>query len=458
MAVVIEMPKLGNTVEECLLAVWRKHKGDAVAEGDVIAEIETDKTNFEITAPSAGVVLETFFDEGALVPVFTRLCVIGSAGENVDELRPGSEAPATGGAVEHNGAVTPATAAAAAGPASGANSQHSPAMVAADQPPLSPRARRFAREHGLEQAQVTGSGPGGRVLEADLRDHFFSSHRVSDAARQRPELGIAATVSGTGLGGMIRSADLASSPSAPPASPAPASRPQVPALAGAPDRISSTRERIAKRLRESLASTAQYTLNSSANAGGLLAVRKKMKASATTADITITDLVVFCAVRALLELPDLNAEFLDGRLIRHAEIHMGFACDTDRGLIVPVVRDCQNLSLLGLSHRLKELAGQAMQGTIAVDDMNGGTFTVSNLGHLGIESFTPLLNPPQVAILGVDAIQVKPVRKRDGNIEFIDSIGLSLTVDHQIVDGAPGARFLKVVREKIENVESLCTI
>ena len=456
MAIVIEMPKLGNTVEECLLAVWRKHKGDAVAEGDVIAEIETDKTNFEITAPSAGVVLETFFDEGALVPVFTRLCVIGVAGENIDEFRPDSEAPATGGAVEHKGTATPA--AVPAGPASGANAQPSPATEAAEQPPFSPRARRFAREHGLEQAQVTGSGPGGRVLEADLRDLYFSSPRVSDAASQQAGSGVAAIVSGTGIGGMIRSADLASPPVAPSAPPAPMSGPRVPAPASAPGRISSTRERIAKRLRESLAATAQYTLNSSANAGGLLAVRKKMKGSATTADITITDLVVFCTIRALLEMPDLNAEFMDGRLNRYAEIHMGFACDTDRGLIVPVVRDCQNLSLLGLSHRLKELAGQAVQGTIAVDDMNGGTFTVSNLGHLGIESFTPLLNPPQVAILGVDSIQLKPVRKRDGNIEFIDSIGFSLTVDHQIVDGAPGARFLKVLRDKIENVESLCTI
>ena len=154
---------------------------------------------------------------------------------------------------------------------------------------------------------------------------------------------------------------------------------------------------------------------------------------------------------------DLNAEFVDGRIYKHAEVHVGFACDTPRGLMVPVVRDAHTLTAGELSTRMKELTAQAVAGTIAVDDLTGGTFTVSNLGGLGIESFTPLLNPPQVAILGVDAIGLKAVR-REGRIEFIDSIGLSITLDHQVIDGAPGARFLKVVKEKIENVESLCTI
>ena len=210
-------------------------------------------------------------------------------------------------------------------------------------------------------------------------------------------------------------------------------------------------------MRESLTSTAQYTLTTSANAGGLLLVRAKVKASKGVADININDLVTFCTIRALLEVPDLNAEFIDGKIYRHAEVHIGFACDTPRGLMVPVVRDAHKLTAGELSLKVKELTGQAVKGAISVDDLSGATFTVSNLGGLGIESFTPLLNPPQVAILGVNAIQLKPVR-RDGRIEFIDAIGLSLTLDHQVIDGAPGARFLKVVREKIENVESLCTI
>jgi pyruvate dehydrogenase E2 component (dihydrolipoamide acetyltransferase) len=231
-----------------------------------------------------------------------------------------------------------------------------------------------------------------------------------------------------------------------------------PAGAAPGEPLSLVRRTIARRLRESLGSTAQYTLHGSANAGPLLAVRRRLKASPDTAGISIGDLVVFCTIQALLEVPDLNAELIDDALHRHAEVHMAFACDTPRGLVVPVVRDSQSLSLAELSERIKELAAQAVAGVIAPDDLSGGSFTVTNLGSFGVESFTPVINPPQVAVLGVDAIQVKPVRKPDGNLEFIDAIGLSLTVDHQWVDGAPGARFLSTLREKIEKVEALCTI
>lgn len=221
--------------------------------------------------------------------------------------------------------------------------------------------------------------------------------------------------------------------------------------------ISSVRRRIADRLRESVNSTAQYTLNGSANAGGLLAVRRLMKSDPATAGITVHHLVAFAVIRALQQAPELNAEFAGGTLRRHAAVHLGFACDIDRGLLVPVVRNSQWLSIADLSRRMRDLAAQAADGTISPDDLTGGTFTMTNLGPLGVESFTPILNPPQVAILGVDAIGLKPVRKPDGNIEFIDSIGLSLTLDHQIIDGGPGARFLRLIGREIENVEALCT-
>ena len=162
-------------------------------------------------------------------------------------------------------------------------------------------------------------------------------------------------------------------------------------------------------------------------------------------------------MRALLDEPRLNVWFVDGRIRPGRGVHIGFACDTPRGLLVPVVRNAQALTAAELAVRTKDLSALAVQGKISADDLTGATFTVSNLGGLGIESFTPLLNPPQVAILGINAIQLKAVRK-EGKVEFIDSIGLSLTLDHQIIDGAPGARFLKVVREKIENVERICTI
>jgi pyruvate dehydrogenase E2 component (dihydrolipoamide acetyltransferase) len=423
MAIPVEVPKLGNTVEECLIAKWRKHKGEQVSAGEVVAEIETDKATFEVTAPADGTLLETFFDEGALVPVFTNLFVIGAAGENVDAFRPQGAAAAT---------EAPPTAAPAAPKVERPVARPAPTAPSGS---LSPRARRFAAEHDFHPASVAGSGPAGRVLEDDLRKQYYSSPRVSSLANKRIAEGMEVGGEGSGTAGMVLSSDLV-----PPAT-----------------RLSGIREKIARRMRESLASTAQYTLHTSANAAGLLLMRAKIKASTGVPDININDLVTFCAIQALLEVPDVNAEFIDGRIYRHREIHIGFACDTPRGLMVPVVRDAHKLTAGELSVRMKELTAQTVQGTVSVDDLSGATFTVSNLGGLGIESFTPLLNPPQVAILGVDSIQLKPVR-RDGRIEFIDAIGLSITLDHQVIDGAPGARFLKVVKEKIENVESLCTI
>ncbi|MGD0778533.1 MAG: dihydrolipoamide acetyltransferase family protein [Candidatus Solibacter sp.] len=428
MAVPVEVPKLGNTVEECLIAKWRKRKGERVSAGDVVAEIETDKATFEVTAPVDGTVLETFFEEGALVPVFTNLFVLGEAGESAEAFRPqGATPPVAAVATDAAPTATPA--------APKAEREAARPVPAAPAGSFSPRARRFAAEHGFHPAAVTGSGPGGRVLEDDLRKQYYATPRASSLAKKQMQEGMEAGGEGSGPAGMVLSGDLV-----PPAT-----------------RISGIREKIARRMRESLTNTAQYTLTASANAGGLLLVRAKVKASKGVADININDLVTFCAIRALLEVPDLNAEFIDGKIYKHAEVHIGFACDTPRGLMVPVVRDAHKLTAGELSLRVKELTAQAVKGAISVDDLSGATFTVSNLGVFGIESFTPLLNPPQVAILGVNAIQLKPVR-RDGRIEFIDAIGLSLTLDHQVIDGAPGARFLKVVREKIENVESLCTI
>jgi pyruvate dehydrogenase E2 component (dihydrolipoamide acetyltransferase) len=452
MATPVEVPKLGNTVEECIIGRWVKHAGDAVAPGDIIAEIETDKTTFEVTAPLGGTLLATFFEEGAVVPVFTNFFVIGAAGENAETFRP--RAGGAGGAAAATTAVdaaTPATAApttptpaaesaplgnvplgtmrlgdAAAGtaPWAGAGARPTapagssaapvgsvprvaalaatPVAVAAPvgSARMSPRARRFAEVHAFHPASVAGSGPGGRILEADLRALYEA----------RPK-------------------------SAP--------------------KSSRLREIIARRMRESLSTTAQYTMNASANAAGLLVMRARIKASAGAADININHLVAFCTIRALVEVPSLNAEFVDGRIQERAAVDLGFACDTPKGLLVPVVRNAQALPLTELAARMKDLTARAVAGAIAPDDLSGGSFTVSNLGNLGIEWFTPLLNPPQVAILGVNAIQLKPVR-RDGRVEFIDAIGFSLTCDHQAIDGAPGARFLQVLKAKIEGVEAEC--
>lgn len=383
----VEVPKLGNTVEECIVARWCKRPGDTVVEGDIVAEIETDKATFEVAAPVGGTLIATFYDEGALAPVFTRLFVIGEPGESYDGL---------------SGAGLPAC----APPAPEATSQ--PVHIPTTEPrplgngvvnghhaaPLSPRARKFARDHNFHPSAVAGSGPNGRILERDLRTLYNSGAAVS-----------------------------------------------------------KIREKIARRMRESLASTAQYTLHASADATGVLAARARFKRAGH--QINVNDLVALCTLEALLEVPSLNAEFVDGRIRQHSHINLGFACDTPRGLLVPVVTGAEHLCLDELAARMKDLAAQAVAGNISPDDLSGATFTISNLGGLGIEAFTPLLNPPQVAILGVGSIQLKPVR-RHGQVEFLDTIGLSLTCDHQVIDGAPGARFLKVLAGYIETVESLC--
>ena len=429
MAVAVEIPKLGNTVEECLISEWLKEEGQTVIAGEPVVVIETDKTSFEVEAPVDGTVLARFFGKGALVPVFTNLFVIGNPGESVDEFRPQGEGASPTSEAAPPSAPTPqaggrpAARAAASAPAATSSSR------------LSPRARRFAEEHNFHPAAVIGSGAGGRVLEADLRALYHNSPRVSDAANQRMQGGLVAPREGSGIGGMVLASDLGS----------------------AETRISGVREKIARRLRESLAGTAQYTLHSSADARGLLMLRARIKAATSAPEININDLMTFCTVQALLEAPHLNVLFVDGTIRQGRGVHIGFACDTPRGLLVPVVHDAQTLTAAALAGRIKELSSQAVAGTISADDLSGGTFTISNLGGLGIESFTPVLNPPQVAILGVNAIQLKAVRK-GGMVEFIDSIGLSLTLDHQVIDGAPGARFLKVLREKIENVEQICTI
>jgi pyruvate dehydrogenase E2 component (dihydrolipoamide acetyltransferase) len=387
------MPQLGNTVEECLVTRWVKQTGDTVATGEVVAEIETDKTTFEVTSPVDGTVLATFFEEGALVPVFTNILVIGSPGESVDAYRPGQPSDGTSSAA----AIASEPAEIAAAERQGVSAQP------ASSRPWSPRARRFAESHGFHPASMTGSGPGGRVIERDVRKAYEAAASAKPAAP-------------SGLRGAI-----------------------------------------ARRMRESLASTAQYTLNGWADATGLLARRAQIKTGKAASrgthesDITINDLVSFCTIQALLEMPDLNAEFIDGRIVQHSEVHLAFAVDTPRGLLAPVVRSAHTLAVGELARRMKALTTQAVEGAISANDLSGATFTISNMGSLGIESFTPVINPPQVAILGVGAIQLRPVR-REGRVEFVDAIGLSLTCDHQVIDGAPGARFLGVLRRKIESL------
>ncbi len=436
MATPIPMPKEGNTVEECILVEWKKKKGDSVNTGDIIAEIETDKATFEIESSATGTMLEIFFKEGDLVPVFDNICVIGKDGEKTEEFRPKKKAPTPA-------ATTAPTKSTQSAPNKKAEAVATTSVVQESTPVIiqepakkvaSPRARKLADKYGISIENVNGTGPKGRILENDIIDAYHNSTKVSSlASKLIKDENRTVPQKGSGPGGMIVSSDLQP----------------------APEPLSNMRKIIGERMCASLASTAQLTLSNSADATNMLNARKKIKeklGKPGAVNINLNDMVMKAVIDTLLEFPLLNSEFINGNVQRHKDIDICFACDTPKGLVVPVIKEAQKLSISELSARVKSMSADARDGKISPDDLNGGSFTVTNIGILGIESFTPVLNAPQVAILGVCAITLKPVRK-DGKVVFVEHIGLSLTIDHQVIDGVPGAQFLKSLKEKIENFD-----
>ena len=262
---------------------------------------------------------------------------------------------------------------------------------------------------------------------------------------------------GTVIGGRVSVADANRAPeaNAPAAVSAPAPAADFPG-ASTSSPLKGVRKVVAKRMMESLTTTAQLTLNTSANAAGILALRKKVKNADEALGlnkITLNDLVCFAVSRTLPKYPVFNAHLEDGVLTEFEQVHLGFACDTPRGLLVPVIRSAQSLGLKAFSDEAKRLAGAAIDGTLSPDYLSGGTFTVSNIGSFGIETFTPVINLPQTAILGVGAITPRPALASDGTIGVQQRLNLSLTIDHQVIDGADGARFLRDLVGAIENID-----
>mgnify|MGYP002742283068 CR=1 FL=1 len=440
MATIVVMPQLGNSVESCIIVEWMIAEGDTVAVDQTLASIETDKSTMEVPSTAAGTVLKLLWEEGDEVPVKDPLIIVGEPGEDISGLVPGADAaPADAAPAEQASAPEQVAAPAfATERATGA---------------VSPRARALAASHGVDASAITeGSGPHGRVIERDVAAAIAAGPVLTSAARAA---GVSAT-EGTGIGGRVSVADAGRAPEA-----APAAAVAAPAGADYPGASTSTplkgvRKVVAKRMMESLTSTAQLTLNTTANAAGILALRKKVKnadESLGLNKITLNDLVCFAVSRTLPKYPVFNAHLQDGVLTEFEQVHLGFACDTPRGLLVPVIRSAQALGLKAFSDEAKRLAGGAIDGTIAPDFLSGGTFTVSNIGSFGIETFTPVINLPQTAILGVGAITPRPVVAADGTIGVEQRLNLSLTIDHQVIDGADGARFLRDLVAAIENID-----
>jgi pyruvate dehydrogenase E2 component (dihydrolipoamide acetyltransferase) len=448
MAKAVIMPKQGQSVESCIIAKWHKHKGDKVNIGDVLFSYETDKATFDEEAKVEGTLLDIFFEEGDDVPCLLNMCVIGNEGESTQELNPNGQSAlesASSPAPEHEAiqAAAPETPVAAYPVASLEND---------GKIKISPRAKNLAEKTGVDYQYATPSGPYGRIIEKDIVALRESGLIVTSSAREDYfKLGADQTVSGTGLGGRITTADLNNIVSEAPVSAA--ARDQASKAKVEEVKLSNIRKVIAKALFHSISTTCQLTLNSSFDATDILEFRKKLKEGKERLDlenITINDIILYAVSRTLLNYRELNAHYLDDKMLYFNNVHLGLACDTERGLLVPNVFNANLKSLNEISKEAKKLIQECQKGTISPDYLKDGSFTVTNLGTLDVESFTPVLNAPQTGILGVCGI-VQRVKKVDGEIVGYPAMGLSLTFDHRALDGAPAARFLKELKINLEN-------
>lgn len=514
MAQIIVMPALGNTVESCLVNAWLVAVGDVVDENTVVAEIETDKATMDLPAGASGTVLALLAAEGDEVPVKEPLLVLGAPGESADEVlsQAGLAAQALGG-VGSVAIADPANTPDAAGPAGAsvgsgsdaagsvpsaadgagasdarqggaaleadpstgaANSAGAASSTGAGVPDaVSPRARALADNAGLALESVgAGTGPHGRIIERDVTA-ALSSGRPTGSARGADIAG----VPGTGIGGRVTGADLAASStsgastggtSASGVSASSTSLSDVSApvslaslvdgfpgsFADAP--LKGIRKIVAERMLNALATSAQLTYTVTAPAAAMLALRKRFKGTDPDlgyAGITLGDLVNFAAIATLKRHAGLNAHLLGQTLRTFDRVHLGLAVDTPRGLLVPTIRNADAMTLRQLSAATKELAAAAQSGKIDPDLLTGATFTVSNLGSFGMESFTPIINVPQTGILGVNAITPRATMNPDGSPGVEQRIGFSLTADHQVVDGADAARFLRDLSVAIADID-----
>ena len=358
MATEVRLPQAGMGMTDGTVMEWLKNVGDEVRQGECIAEVEAAKTTLEIEAPCDGVLARIMAPVGTLVPVREVMALITSPGET----------PSPPGEVQ-----------------------------------VVPAARKLAREHGIVLSDVRGSGPGGRITEADVR------------ARLEPASGAAAR-------------------------PVTAAPQTVLPLTG-------TRGVIARRMLASLRDSAQYTLVRAADVTELVSRHDR---GDLTAGVTYTDAVARAVVLSLAEHPRLNAHITGEQIVLAASIDLGVGIDTGDGLTVGVLHDAGALSLAELSARRTALAGRVRAGQAGVQELQGSTFTISNLGSLGVDAFTPIINPPEVAILGVGRITDVPVPAAGGGVAWRKSMTLSLTIDHRAVDGAPAARFLGAVAGRLE--------
>ncbi len=414
----IQMPKLSDTMTEGTLIAWKKKKGDQVSTGDVIAEIETDKATMEWESPEDGVLTEIYVDEGGKVEVGQRIAFIGEKGE---------AAPATEKKKEEAPKEKPKAKTEKPAPAKEQKKEAAPPRAAEKPAPkpstdgvrvkASPLARRLAAMEGLDVSQVRGTGDEGRITSTDVRAALKARSTAKAAPPKRPPI-----VLKPGEGSRIN--------------------------------LSGMRKVIAERLVESKGPVPHFYLNIEIDAGPLMAARAELKAAgegSDTAKITVNDFILKASVDAAVKVPKVNSSFDDDALVQYENIDLAVAVAIDDGLVTPVVRQAQKKSLREISEAVKDLAHRARNKRMKPEEFQGGTFTVSNLGGYGIDSFSAIINPPQGFILAVGAVSKRAVIDDCDNIGVGQRMVICMSCDHRVIDGALGAEYLKELRRLLEN-------
>jgi len=438
MATPVIMPRQGQSVESCIFTEWHINIGEKVNKGDLLFSYETDKAAFEGEATEDGILLAIFAEPGDEIPVLQNIAVIGGEGENIEQFRPGEIEKKF--EAEEKKDIIIADKDVEIKQHLETNQKTELGIVR-----ISPRAKKAASKHQMSYQGIRGSGPYGRIIEKDIFKKLKKAPKATPLARSisyQDHLDMPS--SGSGPGGKITAADLR----------------KMSGIFFTDDyeeiKVSNIRKIIAENMHASLQNTAQLTLHTSSDARQIKLARNKIKDMMEKnkgPNITLNDIVSYATVQSLLNHTNINAHFLGDHIRYYKNVHLGFAVDTARGLMVPTVKNANHLKLEGLSKQMKELTVKAQEGNIDPELLKGATFTVTNLGAFDIEMFTPVLNPPQIGILGINTITLQPSELEAGSFGLIPKIGLSLTFDHRAIDGAPAAAFLKEVKKQIEQFE-----
>jgi len=454
MAQAVIFPKLGQTMEEGAIVKWLKKEGDPINKGDILFEIETDKANLEVESFFEGVLLKIYIREGITVPVNTIVAYVGAAGEKVPAQAPKADVPAAAPAqvaaasapaaepAKAAPAATPLPAAASVAPAAVPAPRPAPKPVAAPAPAarliISPRAKALAKDACINPARVTGTGPDGRIVEKDVQAYLasvgYESLRITPAAKRlaaEKEIDIL-TVRGSGDAGRIMVEDVER------------------ALRRRPVALSRMRQIIARRLVESKQTIPHFYVTVKADITDLMAYRADLKAKGYS--FSVNDFVLEAVILSLEEFPVVNS-VTDGQTISwRGDVDLGMAVSVENGLVVPVIRAAQTLTLKELNAQAKALADKARNGKLIPDEMVGSSFTVSNMGMMNVDQFMAIINPGEAGILAVSTGRQMPAVV-NGEIKIRTIMAMTLSVDHRIVDGSVGAQFVNAIKSKLENPE-----